>query len=103
MPYLLIHFSEHHISKTNGRDAQIAAKRLLEVVLLFESQDDVEDSTTYVHRLLGSFDKKLSQQRKRHIPNETELAKKVLSQEICNSQALKKNQPEWQCFRVKNS
>ena len=100
--YLLLRFLEHHIGDTNGKEAQIATRRLLDVVLLFDSQNDVEDFVTYVQRHLGSFDSKVSNQREPHIANETDTAKAVLSQEIRNSQAMKEMQPEWENFRIEN-
>ena len=101
--YLLLRFLEHHIGDANGREAQIATRRLLEVVLLFDSQEDVEDFSTYVHCHLGAFDSKVASQRDPHIENETDRAKKVLAQEIRNSQAMKEMQPEWEKFRTDNA
>jgi len=100
--YLLLRFLEHHIGDANGREAQIATRRLLEVVLLFDSQEDVEDFVTYVSRHLGGFDGKVSSLREPYIENENDTAKKVLSQEIRNAQALKEMQPEWAKFRAEN-
>lgn len=100
--YLLLRFLEHHIGDANGKEAQIATRRLLEVVLLFDCQEDVEDFVTYVQRHLGAFDLSVAKQRKPHIENETDTAARVLSQEIRNSQALKEMQPEWEQFRLEN-
>ena len=100
--YLLLRFLEHHIGDANGREAQIATRHLLEVVLLFDRQDDVEDFVTYVSRNLGGFDSKVASQREPYIENETDTAKKVLSQEIRNAQALKEMQPEWIKFKTEN-
>ena len=102
MRYLLLRFLEHHIGDANGKEAQIATGRLLEVVLLFDYQDDVEDFVTYVSRHLGGFDSKVASQREPYIENETDTAKKVLSQEIRNAQALKEMQPEWIKFKTEN-
>ena len=101
--YLLLRFLEHHIGDANGKEAQIATRRLLEVVLLFDSQDEVEDFVTYIHRHLGAFDSKVLTQRPPHIANETDTAKKVLAKEICNSLALKEMQPEWKRFCQQNT
>lgn len=101
--YLLLRFLEHHIGDANGREAQIATRRLLEVVLLFDCEEDVQDFTTYVHRHLGAFDSKVASQREPHIENETDRAKKVLAQEIRNSQAMKEMQREWEKFRAENA
>jgi hypothetical protein len=100
--YLLLRFLEHHIGDANGKEAQIATRRLLEVVLLFDWQEDVEDFVTYVQHHLGAFDLSVAKQRKPHIENETDTAARVLSQEIRNSQALKEMQPEWEQFRLEN-
>lgn len=100
--YLLLRFLEYHIGDANGKEAQIATRRLLDVVLLFENQDDVENFVTYVHRHLGTFDNKVADQHEPHIENETDRAKKVLAQEIRNSLALKEMQPEWAQFQLEN-
>lgn len=100
--YLLLRFLEHHIGDANGREAQIATRRLLEVVLLFDCKDDVENFVTYVSRHLGSFDSKVASQREPYIENETDTAKKVFAQEIRNAQALKEMQPEWIKFKTEN-
>lgn len=97
--YLLLLFLEHHIGNANGNDAQYATLRLLDVVLLFDSDEEVEDFATYVHRHLGTFDSKVSEQRNPNIANETDLAKKALATEIRNSWVLKAMQPEWEKFR----
>ena len=99
---MLLRFLEHHIGDANGREAQIATRRLLDVVLLFDDQDDVEDFVTYVSRHLGGFDSKVASQREPYIENETDTAKKVLAQEIRNAQALKEMQPEWIKFKTEN-
>lgn len=97
--YLLLRFLEHHIGNANGNEAQYATRRLLDVVLLFDSDEESEDFATYVHRHLGAFDSKVSEQREPHIDNETDLAKKALAAEIRNSWALKAMQPEWEKFK----
>lgn len=101
--YLLLRFLEHHIGDANGKEAQTATRRLLEVVLLFDGQEDVADFATYVQCHLGTFDSKVSDQRKPHIENETDRAKEVLAQEICNSRAMKEMQPDWEMFRAESS
>ena len=101
--YLLLRFLEHHIGDANGKEAQIATSRLLEVVLLFDGQEDVADFATYVQRHLETFDSKVTDQRKPHIENETGRAKEVLAQEICNSRAMKEMQPEWEMFRAESN
>ena len=93
---------EHHIGDAIGHDAQIATRRLLNVVLLFDSQDEVDDFIAYIHRHLGAFDSKVSTQRPPHIANETDTAKKILAKEISNSLALKAMQPEWKQFCLEN-
>lgn len=100
LEYLLLRFLEHHIGDANGREAQIATRRLLDVVLLFDSKPDVEDFAVYIERHLGYFDRTVSQQREPCIEDETERAKQVLAQEIRNSLALKELQPEWEKFRL---
>lgn len=102
LKYLLLRFLEYHIGNANGHEAQYATQRLLDVILLFESDEDVEDFAIYVHRHLGSFDDKLSKQREPCIANETDIAKKALAEEIRYSLALKEMQPAWEQFRVEN-
>lgn len=103
LQYLLLRFLEYHMGDANGKEAQIATRRLLEVVLLFESQEDVEDFAIYVHRHLGAFDSEVQAQQEPYIANETENAKRVLSQKIRNSLALKEMQPKWEKFRLDNA
>ena len=100
LKYLLLRFLEYHIGNANGHEAQYATQRLLDVILLFESDEDVEDFA--IHRHLGSFDDKLSKQREPCIVNETDIAKKALAEEIRYSLALKEMQPAWEQFRVEN-
>jgi len=100
MCYLLLRFLEHHIGNANGNEAQYATRRLLDVVLLFDSDEDAEDFATYVHRHLGAFDGMVSKQREPYIAGETDIAKKALAEEIRNSLALKEMQPEWEQFRA---
>ena len=102
-PDLLLRFLEHHIGNANGNEAQYATRRLLDVVLLFDSNEDAEDFATYIHRHLGTFDSKVLEQREPYIANETDMAAKALAQEIRNSQALKEMQPEWELFRLENA
>lgn len=101
--YLLLRFLEYHIGNANGNEAQYATRRLLDVVLLFDSNEDAEDFATYIHRHLGTFDSKVLEQREPYIANETDMAAKALAQEIRNSQALKEMQPEWELFRLENA
>lgn len=101
--YLLLRFLEYHIGNANGNEAQYATRRLLDVVLLFGSNEDAEDFATYIHRHLGTFDSKVLEQREPYIANETDMAAKALAQEIRNSQALKEMQPEWELFRLENA
>ena len=101
--YLLLRFLEHHIGNANGKEAQIATRRLLEVVLLFDCEEAVEDFVAYVSSRLSSFDSKVVHQREPYILNETDTAKKVLSQEIRNSKVLKEMQPEWKKFKIENA
>lgn len=101
--YLLLRFLEHHIGDLNGNEAQYATRRLLDVILLFDSCEDVEDFAAYVHHHLGAFDGKVFEQREPYIANETAAAKKALAKEICNSLALKAMQPAWEQFRAENT
>lgn len=97
--YLLLRFLEFNIGNANGREAQIATRKLLEVVLLFDDEADVEDFSTYVHRHLGSFDELFAQQTAWHIEGETPKAAEIISQEIRNSCVLKTMQEQWKDFR----
>lgn len=99
--YLLLRFLEFNIGNANGREAQIATRKLLEVVLLFDDEGDVDDFSTYVHRHLGSFDELSAQQTAWHIEDETPRAAEVISKEICNSRVLKTMKEQWKTFRNK--
>lgn len=101
--YLLLRFLEYHIGNTNGNEAQYATQRLLDVVLLFDSDEEVKDFAAYVQRHLEAFDSKVSERRESYIASETDTAKKVLAEEIHNSQALKAMQPDWKRFRTENA
>ena len=103
LPYLFLRFLEHHIGNLNGSEAQYATRRLLEVVLLFDSNEDDEGFATYIRHHLGAFDGKVSEQRAPYIANETEVAKKALTAEIRNSLALKSMQPAWEQFKAENT
>lgn len=103
LQYLLLRFLEYHIGNANGQEAQIATRRLLEVVLLFDNKNDVEDFSTYVNRHLGSFDELVSQEKPRHIEDENPKAAEIIAKEICNSQALVKMQKNWKVFCEENS
>lgn len=76
---------------------------MLDVVLLFDSNEDVEGFATYIRHHLGAFDGKVSEQRAPYIANETEVVKKALTAEICNSLALKSMQPAWEQFKAENT
>lgn len=83
--YLLLRFFEFHIGNANGREAQIATRRFLEVVPLFDDEGEVESFKNYVYDHLVQFNELVSKQRKWHIVGETELAADVLAKEICDS------------------
>ena len=93
--YLLLKFLEFHIGNTNGHEAQIATRKLLDVVLLFNSNDDVKKFSDYINNNLGIFDTIVAQQRKPYIADETDTAKKLLEKEIRDSWALKEIQLKW--------
>lgn len=71
--------------------------------MLFDSNEDVEGFATYIRHHLGAFDGKVSEQRAPYIANETEVVKKALTAEICNSLALKSMQPAWEQFKAENT
>ncbi len=101
--YLYLRFLEYHIGNLKRNEAQYATRRLLDVVLLFDSNEYVEGFATYVHHHLGAFDGKVSEQRVPYIDDETEVAQKVLAAEICNSLVLKSMQPAWEQFRAEDT
>ncbi len=100
--YLLLKFFEFHIGEANGHEAQIATHRLFEVVLLFNSKEEVDDFSKYIHRHLGRFDELVEQQKCRVIEDETPKAAEIMAQEICNSEVLLKMQSEWEIFCRQN-
>lgn len=101
--YILLRFLEHHIGNFNGNEAQYATRRLLDVVLLFDSSEDVEDFVTYINRHIGTFDNKVSEQREPHIDGKTDIEKEALTEKIRNSLALKEMQSEWEQSRSENT
>lgn len=102
LQYLLLKFLEFHIGSSNGQEAQWATRKLLDVVLLFDSIADVEEFSKYINSHLGMFDATVDKQRETYISNETDTAKKVLAKEIRDSLALKELQPKWEQFRIEN-
>lgn len=96
--YLLLRFLEYHIGNVNGREAQIATRRLLEAVLLFDDKKDVEDFSTYVNRHLGNFDELVAQENPCHIEDENPKSAEIIAKELCNSQVLAKMQEKWLTF-----
>ena len=103
LQYLLLRFLEYHIGNAHGQEAQIATRRLREVVLLFDDKNDVEDFSTYVNRHLGSFDELVSQEKPRHIEDENPKAAEIIAKEICDSQALVKMRKKWLAFCEENN
>ncbi len=101
LQYLLLRFFEYHIGNANGYEAQIATRRLLEVVLLFDTETEVKTFSTYVNRHLGCFDELVSQQKKHHIEGETDKATEIFLKEISNSKALIQMQDKWTEFSSK--
>lgn len=99
LEYLLLRFLEHHIGNANGQEAQIATRKLLEVVLLFDKNDDIEDFSEYVNYNLKTFYEIVSKQNEPYIFDETESAKKVIKKEIRESYALKEFQNKWKQIR----
>lgn len=93
--YLLLRFFEFHIGKANGQEAQIATRNLLGVVLLFDTELDIQSFCTYVNTHMDNFDRLVSQQKKYPIFNETKKAAEIIAMEISHSQALVKMQKEW--------
>lgn len=93
--YLLLKFLEYQIGENNGHEAQIATKRLFDVVLLFDTEDDINNFSIYVKRHLNRFDELVSKQPKHIVLNETQLAADEIEKEIRNSFALKEMHNEW--------
>ena len=103
LKYILLRFLEHKIGECNGHDAQIATRRLLEVVLLFDSKNDVEDFKVYVNRHLGRFEELAEQQKAPHISDPSELVVEVETKRIRDSYALKIMQKKWEEHRLENA
>ena len=100
--YLLLRFLEYHIGEANGQEAQIATRRLLAVIPVFETEEAVEDFKEYVHRHLGKFDELVNNQRKPLIEGESERATEVLTEDYMRSESLVEMQKSWLEFREKN-
>ena len=87
------------MGEANGQEAQIATRRLLAVIPVFETKDDVEDFKEYVHRHLGKFDELVSNQRKPLIEGESNRAAEALAEDYMRSESLVEMQKSWLEFR----
>ncbi len=97
--YLLLRFLEYHLGEANGQEAQISTRRLLAVIPVFETKDDVVDFKEYVHRHLGKFDELVSNQRKPLIEGESNRAAESLAEDYMRSESLVEMQKSWLEFR----
>ena len=97
--YLLLRFLEYHLGEANGQEAQISTRRLLAVIPVFETKDDVVDFKEYVHRHLGKFDELVSNQRKPLIEGESNRAAEALAEDYMRSESLVEMQKSWLEFR----
>ncbi len=97
--YLLLRFLEYHLGEANGQEAQISTRRLLEVIPVFETKEDVESFKEYVHRHLGKFDEIVSTRRKPLIEGEADRAAEALAEDYMRSESLVEMQKSWLEFR----
>lgn len=100
--YLLLRFLEYCLGEVNGQEAQISTRRLLSVIPIFETKNDVEDFKEYVYRHLGKFNELVSTQRKPLIEGETDRAAEILAEDYMCSESLIEMQKSWLEFREKN-
>ncbi|MBQ7931110.1 MAG: hypothetical protein IJ334_08865, partial [Clostridia bacterium] len=80
--YILLRFLETKIGDDNGYEAQIATRKLLDVVLLFTDHNEVEDFKEYVSRHYGMYDDLVSKERKPYISDPSEKVVEVETKRI---------------------
>lgn len=95
LPYLLLRFLEAKLGSLNGQEAQIATRRLMEVVLTFEDECRVEEFIKYVSCHLDTFHELASSQRAYHIENPSERVVEIEAKRIRDGYTLKMMQGEW--------
>lgn len=96
--YILLRFLETKIGDDNGYEAQIATRKLLDVVLLFTDHNEVEDFKEYVSRHYGMYDDLVSKERKPYISDPSEKVVEVETKRIRDGWVLKKMQENWREF-----
>lgn len=94
--YLLLRFLEEKIGDNNGGEAQIATRRLLDVVLLFDDEDAVMSFKAYMRYHLGMYDELYAKQRQPYIADPDECVVEIESKRICDAHTAKEMQVRWE-------
>jgi len=95
LEYSLLRFLETKLGSQNGQEAQSATQRLMEVVLLFENEDEAEEFIDYVGCHLDAYDKLVSSQKAHYIDTPSKCVAEIASKQILGSYSLKMLQKEW--------
>lgn len=95
MEYRLLRFLEYKMNLDNGYEAKIATERLLEVVLLFESEKEQKQFNRYVQENFDEFDALIEKMQFQKVYGANEGVSAVDAERIRNSQALKQMQNKW--------
>lgn len=99
--YILLRFLQTKIGADNGGEAQIATRKPLEVVLLFEDEIEMADFKSYVFRNLKNFDELISKQKIKNVYDNSECVAKFEIKKISESYVLKSMHKEWKSKNVK--
>ena len=95
IPYLLLNFLEKKLNDSNGGEASYATQNLLEVVLIFDSEEDLDDFKAYVSTHIARFNQILSRQHEFHVEEDNSLAEQKITQQLRDAQTLKEMQEIW--------
>ena len=82
-------FLENKIGSNNGGEAQIATRRHLEAILLFEDDDTKNDFLVKLVRHFDEFDKLFDEQRVPYIESDSPKVKEIESKRIRDGHVLK--------------
>lgn len=90
--YDLLRFFQNKYDKATGGEASIAARRLLEIVLLFEDEYAVDYFNEYVYKHNGLYTDLYLREEEPHIKADSEQATKIEAKRIRDSRVLMKMQ-----------
>ena len=89
LKYLLLCFLENKIGSNNGGEAQIATRKHLETILLFEDDDAKDDFLIKLVRRFDEFDALFAEQREPYIESDSSKVKEIESKRIRDGRVLK--------------